>query len=139
MKQILIVDDDATGRRVLRLRLQMRGYACQEAEDGSAALQTLQTNHFDLVITDHQMPVMKGLELLKNIKDIPDLQHTPVIFVTGHLSEDLRHEAQSAGASAVLGKPYEDREIMIEVARLLMPHLHENMTSIDSKLDHSRL
>ena len=137
MKQILIVDDDATGRRVLRLRLEMRGYDCLEVEDGSAALKAIATHRFDLVITDHKMPVMTGLELLQNLGDSPECQRPPVIFITGQLSDDLRHAAQEAGARAVLSKPYDDCEIMIEITRLLKPQLHGNVTLNDRRLSSS--
>ena len=56
MKQILIVDDFEPGRLLLREKLEMQGYVCQEVENGLEALEILQTKHFDLVLTDNQMP-----------------------------------------------------------------------------------
>ena len=139
MKRILIVDDYETGRLALRLRLEMRGYTCQEVENGSAALRAIQTHHFDLVITDHEMPMMTGLELLQHLGKTQECQQPPVIFVTGHLTDDLREAAQRAGACAVLAKPYDDQELMIEIARILKPQtrLHENCRSKDHELSNS--
>ena len=119
MQYILIVDDDETVRRLLQIRLEMRGHVCQEAEDGSQALDVLQTHQFDLVITDQEMPVMKGLELLAHIEKMPKAQRPPVIFISGCLTDDLRHAALEAGASTVIPKPYEHQDIMIEVTRIL--------------------
>lgn len=129
MKQILIVDDFEPGRLVLRERLEMQGYLCQEVEDGSEALRAMQTQHFDLVITDNQMPVMTGLQLLQCLAERPEDQRTPVIFTTGQLSEHLSNAAQTAGACAVLQKPYNDEELISEIARILKPqewpsHIH---------------
>ncbi len=89
MKQILIVDDYANGRQVLRERLEMQGYACQEVEDGSAALRAIQTKCFDLVITDNEMPVMTGIQLLQYLAERPEDQPPPVLFLTGHPFERI--------------------------------------------------
>lgn len=121
MKRILIVDDFEPGRRVLRERLEVQGYLCQEVEDGSEALRAIHTKHFDLVITDNQMPGMTGLQLLQCLVERPKDQRPPVIFLTGHPSNELSNAAQAAGACAVLEKPYKDREIISEITRILEP------------------
>lgn len=119
MKQILIVDDFEPARRVLRERLEIQGYVCQEAEDGSKALRAMKTKQFDLVITDNQMPVMTGLQLLQYLFERPEDQRPPVIFLTGHPSNELTNAAQAAGACAVLEKPYNDQELISEITRAL--------------------
>ncbi len=119
MKQILIVDDYANGRQVLRERLEMQGYACQEVEDGSAALRAIQTKCFDLVITDNEMPVMTGIQLLQYLAERPEDQPPPVIFLTGHPSNELSNAAQAAGACAVLEKPFKNPELISEITRIL--------------------
>ena len=80
MKHILIVDDYASGRHILRERLELQGYVCQEVEDGSKALEVLQIQHFDLIITDNQMPVMTGLEFLQHLAKRPEDQRPPRYF-----------------------------------------------------------
>ena len=62
MKRILLIDDFEPGRVVLRERLELQGYACQEVENGSEGLKAIETEHFDLIITDNQMPVMTGMK-----------------------------------------------------------------------------
>jgi two-component system chemotaxis response regulator CheY len=121
MKRILLVDDFKPGRLVLRERLEMEGYACQEVEDGSEALKAIETDHFDLVITDNQMPVMTGLQMLQCLAERTEDQRPPVIILTGHLSDQLSKAAQAAGAWAVLGKPYKDQELLSEITRILEP------------------
>lgn len=119
MKRILIVDDMEPVRLVLRESLKVQGYACQEVKNGLEALETLQTKHFDLVITDNHMPVMTGLQMLQCLAEMPKDQRPPVIFLTGSPSNELSIAAQSAGACAVLEKPYENQELISEIARIL--------------------
>jgi CheY-like chemotaxis protein len=118
-KRILIVDDFKPGRVVLREKLEMQGYACQEEENGLAALQTLQTKPFDLVITDNKMPVMTGLELIQALATQPIEQGPPIILLTGHPSHLLYSEARQAGVLGVFKKPYEDRELFSEISSIL--------------------
>ena len=121
MRRILLVDDFEPARLVLRERLEMQGYACQEAENGSAALKAIETDRFDLVITDNEMPVMTGIQLLQYLAERPEDQPPPVIFLTGRPSNELSNAAQAAGACAVLEKPYQDQELLSEITRILEP------------------
>ena len=100
--RILLVDDFEPGRLVLRERLEMQGYVCQEVENGSEALKAIETERFDLVITDNTMPIMTGLQMVQCLAERPEDQRPPVIFLTGHLSDQLAKAAQAAGACAVL-------------------------------------
>lgn len=129
MQQILIVDDYESGRLVLRARLEMLGYQCHEAGNGAEALNAIQSEHFDLVITDHNMPVMTGLELLQCLAERSESQRPPVIFVSGHLSDDLRNAALRVGASAILAKPYDDEELMREITCIFKPLLNQSQKS----------
>lgn len=119
MKRILIVDDFEPGRLVLREKLEMQGYACQEVENGLVALETLQTKYFDLIITDNRMPVMSGLKLIQALARQPGETRPPIILLTGHPSSDLFREAREAGACVTLSKPYEDQELLSEITRIL--------------------
>jgi len=119
MKRILIVDDFKSGRQVLREKLEIYGYACQEVENGSEALKAIETDRFDLVITDNKMPVMTGLEFLQSLAERPEDQRPPAIFLTGQLSDPLSKAAQNAGAWAVMQKPYKDQELISEITRVI--------------------
>jgi len=119
VKRILLVDDFEPARLVLRERLEIQGYACQEVKNGSEALKAIETERFDLVITDNQMPVMTGLQLLQCLAERPNDQRPPAIFLTGHLTDPLSKAAQDAGACAVLRKPYKDHELISEISRIL--------------------
>ena len=68
--KILLVDDDASVRRVLQFKLQKRGFAVATAADGNEALENLNTETFDLLLSDIRMPGMDGIELLERAKTI---------------------------------------------------------------------
>jgi len=67
-KHILLVEDDASLRATLRACLEMAGYTCIEAEDGHDARGRLENESPDLIVTDHQMPKVTGLELIRGLK-----------------------------------------------------------------------
>ena len=121
MKRVLLVDDDLSGRQVLRALLEREGYVCHEAENGVEALSLLNTLPVDLVITDNAMPVMTGLQLLQSLHNTDRHQVPPAILVTGNLSEQVHQAAVAAGACAVVGKPYSHQKLLSDISRILTP------------------
>lgn len=120
MRTILLVDDNQMARRALKLYLEQQEYVCEEAEDGEAALTWLNKGHaVDLIISDNQMPVMRGLELLKKMAAHPYLSSLPVILYSGNVTDDLRTQAIEAGAYAVLTKPYKFADLVDIITRIL--------------------
>jgi len=80
-KRILLVDDDEALRATLRTCLEAVGYQCQEAKDGQEAREWLQGGHsVDVIVTDHQMPRVNGLELIKGLKRQVNTESIPIIF-----------------------------------------------------------
>ncbi len=102
---ILVVEDDADLRTALCDTLALAGYKIQTASDGLAAVEILQCESIDMVITDIQMPSMNGHELLKKIKSQwPDI---PVMLMTAYGSIQMAVEAMRDGAVDYLSKPFE--------------------------------
>jgi DNA-binding NtrC family response regulator len=100
---VLIVDDDASFRRVLEYQLKQAGYDVLKAEDGKRALEIFAQNHCHAVLTDLDMPGLSGNELLNAIKQqSPD---TPVVVITAYGTIDSAVEAMKAGAFHYLTKP----------------------------------
>jgi len=116
--EVLLVDDEVAVRSTLRAVLESQGYHCKEAENGAEALEYLEHEHFDLVITDNRMPVLNGVEFLEKLAEKGG-KHPPVIFFTGDLSMAERDRALRAGARAVLEKPPNFGEIISAVAQAL--------------------
>ena len=105
--KILIVDDFATMRKVIRNLLKQGGFEnIVEAEDGVAALKVLQSQKVDFVISDWNMPNMSGLELLKAVRGADDLKELPFLMVTAEALKDNVVAAVKAGVSNYIVKPF---------------------------------
>jgi two-component system, chemotaxis family, chemotaxis protein CheY len=118
--KFLIVDDFSTMRRIVRGLLKEMGCLhTAEAEDGAVALNMLRANRFDFVVSDINMPVMDGFELLKAIKADEALRHLPVLMVTAEArKEDIVLAAQS-GAAGYIVKPFSKAILEDKVQRIL--------------------
>ena len=102
--RILVVDDDVSIRHLNTEVLIHFGYEVDEAADGAAGLKALKTKHYDLVITDHLMPKVTGVEMIKMLRS----QDTalPVIVTSGEISRAELKRQPWLDISAVLLKPY---------------------------------
>ena len=118
-KHILLVDDDASLRATLRVCLEVAGFICTEANDGHDARSWMEGGHpVDLIVTDHQMPRVTGLEFIKGLKSQKNTEAIPIIFYSGQLTADLKTHALQAGAIAVLEKPFPLQEFLDLVAQV---------------------
>ena len=105
--RVLIVDDFATMRKIERNILGQLGIKnVDEADDGSTALPKLQSNPYDVVLLDWNMPTMSGLELLKAIRSDDSLKSIPVIMVTAEALKDNIVAAAQAGVNDYVVKPF---------------------------------
>ena len=118
MERILIVDDDRTNRSFMHEFLEDMGYTCEEAENGAEALDMLQEGDFRLVITDNQMPVMRGIELIERLHLHDSLKGIPTILLTGNLSGPDLQRARQAGVKDIFVKPCNSRELAWAVINL---------------------
>jgi two-component system chemotaxis response regulator CheY len=119
--RFLIVDDFSTMRRIIRNILKEIGYVnADEAEDGQAALVKLRASEFDFVVSDINMPVMNGFELLQSIRADEALKGLPVLMVTAEArKEDIVTAAQS-GASGYIVKPFTKATLEEKVQKILL-------------------
>ena len=119
-RRLLVVDDMATMRSLIRKMLRAIGYPIiEEAEDGVAALDKLKAQHFDLVITDWNMPNMDGLSLLHEIRKTEDLAHLPVLLVTAEKKRENVLAAIRAGANGYIVKPFSEAALADKLAQVL--------------------
>ena len=109
---IMVVDDSITVRRVTQRLLQREGFRVSTAADGLLALEKLQDELPDVVLSDIEMPRMDGFDLLRNIRSIERLQHLPIIMITSRIAQKHRDLAMELGANHYLGKPYGDEELL---------------------------
>ena len=107
----LIVDDSRFVRGYLRGMLEERGIACDEAADGRAALELLHGDlSFDLALVDWNMPVMNGLEMLRQLR-ADGFMDLKVMMVTTEAENDYIVRALEAGANEYLMKPFDDQAL----------------------------
>jgi PleD family two-component response regulator len=103
--RILVVDDEPTVRKCVRLSLVSEGIDCDEATNGETALALLNENVYDIVLTDIEMPVLSGLELLKVIRNRHGLGNLKVLVFSGRSKPNEMARMMSAGADDYLVKP----------------------------------
>jgi DNA-binding NtrC family response regulator len=121
---VLLVDDEKGYLNVLTNRLLRRGIKATKAFSGTEAIQILRKNDFDVVVLDLKMEDMNGIEVLKIMKKMaPDL---PVIFLTGHGSQEAAMEGITLGAFDYLTKPCELVELMDKIHEA---HSHQQNAS----------
>jgi two-component system chemotaxis response regulator CheY len=112
MKTILIVEDSATTRALIRAVIEeMNDYETMEASSGFEALKVLPSREFDLIITDINMPDINGLELINFIRQNDSYKHLPIIIVSTEKSEEDKKRGMALGASAYITKPFKSFEL----------------------------
>jgi len=105
--RILVVDDMSTMRRVIKSILNQLGYSnIEEAENGKDALSKLSSSNYDFVLTDWNMPEMDGLELVKTIRQDPNLKDLPILMVTAEAKKENVLEALKTGVNNYIVKPF---------------------------------
>ncbi len=117
--RILVVDDDALARRSVRAMLERGFYQVQTAEGGVEALELLSSFKPDLVLLDIQMPGMDGLEVCRQIRDLPHGELIPIIFLTGDERPDLHAQALRAKGDDFLRKPILSPELIVRIRSLM--------------------
>ena len=117
MAYILIVEDEEKYRQILRIMLSLKGHRVDEAADGKEALQKIQEENYDLIISDIRMPGLDGMELLARVKELEP--PVPVVFITAYATVDSAVEAMRAGAVDYIPKPFEEERIHLTVERAL--------------------
>ncbi len=104
---VLVVDDFATMRRIVKTVLKQIGFEnIDEAPDGKEALAKLKSQPCQLVISDWNMPQMMGIDLLRAVREDPQLKSLPFIMVTAETNKDNVIEAAKAGVSNYVIKPF---------------------------------
>lgn len=105
--KILIVDDFSTMRRIIKNLLRDLGFNnTHEADDGTTALPMLKSGGFDFLITDWNMPGMQGIDLLRAVRDDPNMSTLPVLLVTAESKKDQIVMAAEAGVNGYIVKPF---------------------------------
>ncbi|MGP1678727.1 MAG: response regulator [Burkholderiales bacterium] len=118
-KSILAVDDSASMRSMVSFTLKSAGYGVIEAVDGVDALTKAKTTTMNLVLTDHNMPRMDGLTLVRSLRQLPGYRTVPILVLTTEADAEMKSQGKAAGATGWLVKPF-DPQRLIEVVRKVL-------------------
>ena len=136
MKPILIVDDEAPIRALIRLTLERAGYTCDEAATGTEAADKIEANTYDLALLDIMLPGPDGYELLDYLRSV----QTPVIFLTAKTAVADRVRGLHLGADDYITKPFEPTDLLEVLLRnrgivLYREVLYERVWGLDAEYD----
>lgn len=116
-RRVLVVEDDPLARHVAQHLLELAGMVVEVACNGQEGLEAVRARAFDVVLMDIQMPVMRGVEATRLIREELGMSSLPVIALTGNVTEKDRQECMAAGASDFLGKPVDAAKLWRTLAR----------------------
>lgn len=120
MARILLVDDEPEIRFLMRMMLEKAGHSVVEVGDGEAVMRELSNEKFDFVLLDVMMPGVKGWEICRRIKAQEKLKNIPVVMFTVRTSKDsVKKSMEYAHADAHINKPFDRKELLDTVERLL--------------------
>ncbi|CAH8192559.1 MULTISPECIES: response regulator [Vibrio] len=119
MTKILAVDDSVSIRQMLSHTLKDAGYEVETANDGSDALRKAQQTKFDVVISDVNMPIMGGFDLVRAIRGKPQYKFIPILMLTTETSMEKKQEGKSAGATGWLVKPFNPDTLLKTLKRVI--------------------
>jgi chemosensory pili system protein ChpA (sensor histidine kinase/response regulator) len=116
---VMVVDDSLTVRKITSRLLARENYQVLTARDGVDALEQLQTARPDILLVDIEMPRMDGFDLTRNVRADAALKNLPIIMITSRAAEKHRKYAFEVGVDMFLGKPYQEEELLKNIAILV--------------------
>jgi len=119
MPTILIVDDSASLRQVVTMALKGSGYNTVEAKDGEDALSKLKMSSIDMIVCDVNMPVMNGLDFVRQVKSDAKYKFLPVLMLTTETTDEKKQVGKAAGASGWMVKPFAPTQLVKAVVKFV--------------------
>ena len=119
MPTVLTVDDSPSVRQVVKIVRGGAGYTVIEAADGAEGLAKAKANPVALVITDLNMPVMNGLELIRKLRAVPSIVGVPIVFLPTESNDAAHQEAKAPGATGWITKPFKPEQLLAVATKLV--------------------
>ncbi|MDT3707317.1 MAG: response regulator [Thiobacillus sp.] len=117
--RVLTVDDSRTILAMLHHTLANAGFEVLQAEDGQQGLEVLKTESVDVVITDINMPVMDGIEFIRQVRATGRHNSLPILILTTETSQDKRDQGRAAGGTGWIVKPFDPEKLINVIHRVL--------------------
>ncbi|MFL4471570.1 response regulator transcription factor [Tateyamaria armeniaca] len=118
-KHVLLVEDEVNIIEAIRFILSREGWQVDTHSDGATALDTIRAVRPDLVVLDHMLPGKSGLDILTELRADPDFQALPVLMLTARGQARDREQAEKAGVSRFMTKPFSNLEVVTAVRDLV--------------------
>jgi len=118
-KKVLVVDDEIHIVHVVAIKLRNNGYEVISADNGAEALELACEEKPDIIVTDYQMPVMSGLELLEKLRQRDDTKDIPVIMLTARSFAISKEQQEELQISSCLSKPFSPKELLGNIEDVL--------------------
>lgn len=118
MKKILYVDDAHSLRQLVEMVLS-KHYAITVAENGALGFEAAMAQPYDLVVSDINMPVMTGLELLQKLRSTETYKFTPILMLTTEASQEMKDQGKILGATGWIIKPFDPDKLLKVIERVL--------------------
>lgn len=118
-KRVLVVDDEIHIVHVVAIKLRNNGYEVETANNGAEAFELACKNKPDIIVTDYQMPVMTGMELVEKLRQHEDTKHTPIIMLTARSFAISKEQREQLKISDCLSKPFSPRELLGNIEDIL--------------------
>jgi len=118
-KIILVVDDSASMRQMIKFTLSNAGYKVIEAVDGLDAMEKLKGHPVHMIIADLNMPNIDGIELIRKVRTHEGHKFTPIIVLTTESRTLLKEEGKAAGATGWIVKPFTQSQLLLVIKRVL--------------------
>ena len=118
-KRILVVEDQADNRQIIRDMLAPTGYEITEVENGEEALAAISKQRPDLILMDIQLLVMDGYEATRRIKADPAFRAIPIIAVTSYALSGEEKKARAAGCDEYVPKPFSPRQLLAKIRNFM--------------------
>lgn len=117
---VLLVDDDAAMRELVRIQLEREGYAVQEAASATEGLAAIEARKPELILIDVMMPHVDGWEMLRQVQERYGVSAIPVLMFSGQVDEAGERQASSSGARGFVGKGF-DLDELVDQAKTILP------------------
>lgn len=120
-KTILVIDDSASLRVMVRMTLQDAGYDVIEADDGLTALKQLDGRKIHMAVCDVNMPGMDGITFVTQARQLPAYRFLPIVMLTTENQQSKKEQGKAAGARAWIVKPFSPPQLLDAVGKLCLP------------------
>ena len=118
-KRVLVVDDEIHIVHVVAIKLRNNGYEVISADNGAEAFELACEEKPDIIVTDFQMPVMSGLELVEKLRQRDDMKDIPVIMLTARSFAISKEQQEDLKISSCLSKPFSPKELLGNIEDVL--------------------